>query len=56
MVQNSDFSKNSSFSAISPVQIMVGVKFIKKAMFAVFIIYDWVKKIINKDKFTYAYR
>lgn len=44
IVQNSDFSENSSFSAISPVRIMVGVKVIKKATFAVFIIYDWVKK------------
>lgn len=44
IVQNSDLSKNFSFSMISPVQITVGGKVIKKAMFAVFIIYDWVKK------------
>jgi len=33
IVWDSDFSKNFSFSTISPVQIIVGAKAMKKAMF-----------------------
>lgn len=43
IVQDSDFSKNLSFSTVCPVQ-MIGGKVMKKAMFAVPIIYDWGKK------------
>lgn len=42
IVQDYDFSKNLSFSMVSPVQ-MKGGKVMKKAMFATSIIYDWGK-------------